>query len=209
MFISFEGLDGSGKTTQVKLLFEFLQKAGYSVLVTREPGGTPIGEAIRDVLHDMKHAEMHPRTELLLYVASRAQLVSQVIRPHLAQGNIVISDRFADSTLAYQGYGHGLPLEPLRQIINFATDGLWPDLTLFLDTDPQVGLQRRYDAAREGQEYNRLDDKDLAFYQRVYAGYQALMQADPNRWKQVNANDDPNTIANKIREVVLSQLKPT
>ncbi|MCS7041134.1 MAG: dTMP kinase, partial [Caldilineales bacterium] len=143
MFITFEGPDGSGKSTQIKLLAERLQAEGHNVLLTREPGGTEIGEQIRAVLHDLKNRAMHPRTELLLYSAARAQLVEQVIRPHLAAGGLILSDRYYDSTLAYQGYGHGLDLTALRQITTFATGGLTPDLTLFLDLDAELGLRRR------------------------------------------------------------------
>lgn len=202
MFITFEGLDGSGKTTQVKFLQDFLQSKGYRVHATREPGGTPIGDAIRTVLHDLKHTEMHPHAEVLLFVASRAQLVSQIIRPHLQNDVVVVSDRFADSTLAYQGYGHGLSVTTLQQIVNFATDGLRPDLTLYLDIDPEIGLKRRYHAATQGEEYNRLDAHSQAFYKRVYEGYQALINAEPDRWVVVNARLTPEEVAAHIREIV-------
>ncbi len=206
MFITFEGLDGSGKTTQIKHLLAFLQANNQRVYATREPGGTAIGDAIRDVLHDMKHAEMHPRTELLLFVASRAQLVSQVIRPMLQSDVVVVSDRFADSTFAYQGYGHGLPVNTLQQLINFATDGLRPHLTIYLDIQPEIGLQRRYQAAAQGEEYNRLDAHSKAFYQRVYGGYQALIAAEPDRWVVVNAGLSPEEVAAQIREIVSARL---
>ncbi len=130
MFITFEGPDGSGKTTQIRLLTDWLREQGYEAIVTREPGGTDIGDQIRDVLHDPDNTAMDARTEILLYSASRAQHVAQLVRPALAAGKIIISDRYADSTLAYQGYGRGLHLETLMTITLFATDGLLPDLNL-------------------------------------------------------------------------------
>lgn len=187
MFISFEGLDGSGKTTQYQRFVKFLKQQGYPVTCVREPGGTAIGDQIRDVLHSLNNAAMHPRTELLLFVASRAQLVAEVIRPRLAVGDIVLSDRYADSTLAYQGYGRGLDLTQLRQIIDFATDGLKPDLTVYLDIDPIAGLARRQAGADKGEEWNRLDALALEFHQRVHQGYQALIAAEPKRWIVVDA----------------------
>lgn len=206
MFITFEGLDGSGKTTQIQYLINFLQDNGHHVHATREPGGTPIGDAIRHVLHDMKHAEMHPHAEVLLYVASRAQLVNQIIRPLLQDNAVVVSDRFADSTLAYQGYGHGLPVETLQQIVLFATGGLRPDLTLYLDVDVELGLKRRHIAASKGEEYNRLDSQGQAFYERVYEGYQALIAAEPERWVVVDARLTPAEVAAQIREIVSFRL---
>lgn len=182
MFISFEGPEGSGKTTQISLLAERLMALGLSVVQTREPGGTPTGSRIRDLLLD-RQSEIEPKAELLLYSASRAQLVSQVIRPHMARGGVVLCDRFADSTMAYQGYGRGLDLTALRQITQFATGGLTPDLTLYLDIDPAQGLARR---ARSGSELNRLDAQTLEFHRRVRDGYLALMAAEPGRWVRID-----------------------
>jgi len=141
MFITFEGPDGSGKTSQVAPLAQHLQKEGYSVLITREPGGTQIGDQVRTVLFDLENVAMHPRTETLLFLASRAQLVEEVIRPHLQKDGIVLSDRFADSTLAYQGFGHGNNLEQLRCLLEFATGALSPDLTLLFDVEVETGLE--------------------------------------------------------------------
>jgi len=203
MFISFEGPEGSGKTTQVAQLVEYLHQEGYSVLATREPGGTSIGDQIRDVLSNLENTTMRPRTEILLFQASRAQLVEQVIRPHLKSGGIVLSDRYADSTLAYQGYGHQVDLEKLQVIIEFATGGLKPDLTVLLDVDVEVGLQRR----ARGGEWNRLDAYDLAFHQRVRQGYHKLAQAEPDRWKIINAGEPPDLVQAAIRQVVLEMLR--
>jgi dTMP kinase len=183
MFITLEGPEGSGKTSQVDPLAQFLRTRGYDVLVTREPGGTAIGEQIRAVLSRLENTDMHARTEILLFQASRAQLVEQVIRPHLAKQGIVVCDRYADSTLAYQGYGRQWELGLLNEIIKFATGGLLPDLTLLFDLDVEEGLRRR----ARGGEWNRLDALELEFYQRVRQGYQALVQADPGRWVVIDA----------------------
>jgi dTMP kinase len=209
MFITFEGLDGSGKTTQAKLIAAYLKDAGYDVLLTREPGGTAIGDQIRAVLHNMDNTAMHPSAELLLYNASRAQLVAEVLRPHLASGGLVICDRFYDSTLAYQGYGHQLDLDVLRTIVTFATGGLKPDLTLYLDITPEDGLTRRKQASLFGEEWNRLDDMELAFHQRVYAGYQALMQAEPQRWVRIDAMQSIEQLQTDIRQKLEARLPST
>lgn len=206
MFITFEGPDGSGKTTQLAQLVSHLQHQSYRVFSTREPGGTLIGDQIRQVLHDLKNEGMDPHTEILLYAASRAQLVAQEIRPRLAAGEIVICDRYTDSTLAYQGYGHGLDLTVLRQILQFATGGLRPDLTIYLDISAEEGLRRRLDAAQSGAEWNRMDAQSLEFHCRVREGYHALMAEDPTRWISIPANTDRDTIQVKIRDVVLSRL---
>ncbi|MBI5959142.1 MAG: dTMP kinase [Chloroflexi bacterium] len=206
MFITFEGSDGSGKTTQVPQLVEFLCEKGCRVFQTREPGGTPIGDQIRTVLHDLKNKGMHAHTEILLYAASRAQLVAQEIQPRLAAGEIVICDRYADSTLAYQGYGRGLDLTVLRTILNFATGGLQPNLTLYLDLSPAEGLRRRQQAAQSGAEWNRMDAQSLEFYERVYAGYQTLIAADPARWVTISANGERDTVQTQIRAVVAARL---
>ena len=146
VFITFEGPEGSGKTTQIRLLTARLEAAGYDVLTTREPGGTPIGDQIRAVVHNVANTEMVAEAEILLYSASRAQLVGELIRPALAQGQVVLSDRYADSTTAYQGYGRGLDLAALRQITVFATGGLTPDLTIYLDCSVEEGLKRKQQA---------------------------------------------------------------
>ncbi|MBZ0295604.1 MAG: dTMP kinase [Anaerolineae bacterium] len=206
MFITFEGLDGSGKTTQARQLVSYLRDQGYEVLLTREPGGTPIGDQIREILHSLDNTAMTPNAELLLYNASRAQLVAEVLRPHLATGGVVICDRFYDSTLAYQGYGHQLDLQVLRTIISFATNGLRPDLTLYLDITPEAGLRRRKQASLFGDEWTRMDDMELAFHERVYTGYQALMQAEPDRWMRINADQSTEQVQQAIRQVLEKHL---
>ena len=203
MFVTFEGPDGSGKTTQIRLLAEWLRERGREVVLTREPGGTEIGDQIRAVLHDPYNTAMDARAEILLYSASRAQHVAQLIRPALAAGKIVISDRYADSTLAYQGYGRGLDLEMLRTITRFATRGLTPGLTLYLDITPEEGLQRR---RLGGDEWNRLDAEALEFHQRVRAGYLELVEQEPERWAVVNAARPVEEVQVEIRAMVQARL---
>jgi dTMP kinase len=202
MFLTFEGPDGSGKTTQVAPLAEFLTQLGYQVLITREPGGTAIGDQIRQVLSDLKNTGMHPRSETLLFLAARAQLVEEVIKPLLEDGYIVLCDRYADSTMAYQGYGHQNDLTQIRSLINFATGGLKPDLTLLLDVGAEAGLKRK----AEGTEWNRLDAYSLEFHQRVRQGYAALAQAEPERWVVIDADQPEEKVQERIRKVVLSHL---
>jgi len=198
-FITFEGPEGSGKTTQIRLLLEWLRQRGLPALHTREPGGTAIGDHIRAILLHPDHTEMTPEAEILLFSAARAQIVRQVIRPHLAAGDIVICDRFYDSTLAYQGYGRGLPLEDLRRITTFATGGLVPDRTFYLDLDARAGLRRK---AQTPAEWNRMEALALDFHQRVAAGYRALIAAEPDRWHVLDAAQSPETIQAAVREEV-------
>jgi dTMP kinase len=204
IFITFEGPEGSGKTTQIQRLSETLIRDGWRVLATREPGGTRIGNAIRDLLLDPIHTEMVPRSETLLFNAARAQLVDQVIRPALSEGTIVLCDRYADSTLAYQGYGHGQDLEQLRRLINYATGGLVPHLTVYLDIEPAVGLRRKQHAGDD--EWNRMDAKTLAFHQRVRDGYLCLAAAEPQRWLIVDASRSPEEVHQLIWKAVKERL---
>ena len=202
MFITLEGPDGSGKTTQVAPLTEFLTQLGYQVIITREPGGTPIGDQIRQVLSDLKNTGMDPRSETLLFLAARAQLVEQVIKPRLEQGYIVLCDRYADSTMAYQGYGHQNDLDQISSLINFATGGLKPDLTLLLDVGAETGLKRK----SEGTEWNRLDAYSLEFHERVRKGYAELARAEPERWVVIDADQPADKIQERIRQVIQSRL---
>jgi dTMP kinase len=207
LFITFEGPDGSGKTTQAQLLYEYLQERGYPVFLTREPGGTGIGDQIREVLHSLENVEMLPRTEILLYSASRAQLVGQIIRPHLARGEIVLCDRYADSTLAYQGYGHGLDLQVLQVITAFATSGLKPDLTIYLDIDVEEGLRRKLAAHQTGEaEWNRMDQQELAFHHRVREGYLQMAAAEPERWVVIEGAQPVDVAQRAIRAKVEAKL---
>ncbi len=203
MFITLEGPEGSGKSSQLPFLRDFLHNAGLPVFCTREPGGTSIGDQIREVLLDNHNVEMHPRTEILLFQASRAQLVEQVILPRIKLGEIVLCDRYADSTIAYQGYGHQVNLEQLHAIINFATAGLKPDLTILLDLEVQLGLQRR---SQEG-DVNRLDRFVIEFHQRVRKGYHQLVKAEPNRWVVIDASQPFEKVQNEMQQVVIRKLE--
>jgi dTMP kinase len=203
MFITLEGGDGSGKTTQFRLLQDWLRQQGRDVLALREPGGTAIGEAVRDVLlHHKAGAAMHANTELLLFCASRAQLVAERIKPHLAGGGIVLCDRFADSTLAYQGYGRGLDLVMLRTILAFATQGLQPDLTLYFDVDPVIGLSRR----ASGGDVNRLDAEPSEFHTRVRRGYVMLADSDPNRWRVIDGNAAVSAVFERASQEIATRI---
>ena len=203
MFITFEGPEGSGKSTQVPQLAQFLEEKGLSVVRTREPGGTKIGDQIREVLVRMDNTELHPRTEILLFLAARAQLVEELIIPSLQQGKIILCDRYGDSTLAYQGYGHGLDLDTLRAMLHFATGGLKPDLTILLDVDVMTGLKRK----KIKEEWNRLDAFELSFHERVRTGYHILAGQEPERWKIVDATQDPEQVQTEIRALVLNALE--
>ena len=203
MFITFEGPEGSGKSTQITLLAHTLRQQGFSVVQTREPGGTSIGDQIRAVVHHVENTRMAAAAELLLYSASRAQLVHEVIRPSLTAGKIVLCDRYADSTIAYQGYGRNLDLDALHQITRFATGGLKPDLTLLLDIDVECGLARRTNG---GEEMNRLDLETVAFHRRVRAGYHKLAAAEPARWVIVDADREVTAVQEALLQIILSQL---
>jgi dTMP kinase len=204
MFITLEGPDGSGTTSHVKPSAAWLEGQGYRVHTAREPGGTAISEQIRSVLHDLKNTEMHPHTETLLYQAARAQIVEQVLRPKLAEGWIVLCDRYADSTLAYQGYGHQQPLDEVRALVRYATGGLLPDLTLLLDVDAETGLYRRQNG---GGEWNRLDAYDLEFHRRVREGYLELAKQEPGRWVVVDATQPWEQVQQALRQVILKRIQ--
>lgn len=204
MFISLEGPDGSGKSSQIPILAEWLRSQGYDVFTTREPGGTSIGNQIREVLlNKLENTAMHPRTEILLFLSSRAQLVEEVIRPLRDKGTIILCDRYADSTLAYQGYGHGVDLPVLRNLLDFATGGLYPDLTLLFDLDVKTGLERR---KTNGGEWNRLDAYTLAFHERVRNGYLELADAAPSRWIKINAAQTFNEVQLALRQALGTRL---
>ncbi len=207
LFVTFEGPDGSGKTTQMQLLADWLRGRGFDVLTTREPGGTSIGDQIRAILHDPKNADMRPATEALLFSASRAQIVDQVIRPALERGQIVLCDRYADSTMAYQGYGHGLDLDALRAITAFATGGLTPDLTIYLDLDVEEGLRRKRAAYEAGQsEWTRMDQMEVDFHRRVREGYLRMAAAEPERWLVLDARRPIEEVQALIRAKVEEKL---
>jgi dTMP kinase len=203
LFITLEGPEGSGKTSHIPYLVEYLREKGYVVFPTREPGGTLIGEQVREVIHDLKNAEMHPRTETLLYQAARAQIVEQVIKPRLNDDEIVISDRYFDSTIAYQGYGHQQDLELVRALVKYATGGLTPDLTILLDVDVEVGLKRKKD---NGMEWNRMDAHEVQFYERVRNGYLEMVKAEPKRWIVLDAGKSWDEVQAELREKIVNAL---
>jgi len=207
MFITLEGPEGSGKTSHIPYLVEYLREQGFSVFPTREPGGTSIGEQIRGVLHSLKNAEMNPRTETLLYQAARAQFVEQILRPHLQAGEIVLSDRYADSTIAYQGYGHQQDLAQVRSLVQYATGGLVPDLSLLLDVDVEVGLERSQQRRAKGGEWNRLDAYQLDFHRRVRAGYLEMVKQEPGRWMVVDAGQPWQAVQDELRSRITRKLK--
>jgi dTMP kinase len=197
-FVSLEGPDGAGKTTQAERLRDRARDAGFEVVLTREPGGTSIGEAVRELLLHGRRGSSQPLTDALLFNAARAQLVGEVIGPALDRGAFVISTRFADSTVAYQGYGAGLPIDELRSIERFATGGLVPDLTLVLDLPVERGLERKSRA-----EMTRFEtDFDLDFHRRVREGFLAMAAREPGRFAVVDATADADAVAAAIARAV-------
>ena len=193
MFISFEGIEGAGKTTQIARLAARLRESGrLDVLTTREPGDGPLGAELRRLaLHPPMGMVVEPRAELLIMMADRAQHVGQVVRPHLESGGIALCDRYADSSAAYQGHGRGLDLAEIAALNKFATGGLLPDLTFLLDLDPAVGLARQNDR-------NVMEEEALPFHQRIRAGFLALAAAEPARWRVVDSSRSPDTVHKEI-----------
>jgi len=202
-FITFEGIDGSGKTTQLNKLAESLRSAGRDVLLTCEPGGTPLGREIRKAFLETKQ-DVEPLAELLLFAADRAQHVEHLIRPALQAGRIVISDRYADATTAYQGAGRGFDLKLIESVIAIATNGLKPDLTLFFDIEPQLGIDRM--AFRGENKMNRMDQESLDFYARVRAGYLRIADAEPSRFRVIDASRSVEEVADETLGIVTELL---
>lgn len=205
LFITFEGPEGSGKSTQARLLAEWLAEQGLDVRFTREPGGTPIGDRIRQILLSPNSAGLTPEAEVLLFSASRAQLVREVILPHLEQGGIVVCDRYADSTYAYQGYGRGLDMDILRRITAFATRGLVPDLTFLIDIPVREGLHRKRQGDGE-DDWNRMEAEVLAYHERVRQGYLELARQEPKRWVVLDGREPVVSLHTRIREHVAAML---
>ncbi len=207
MFISFEGIEGCGKTTQVELLAEFLSKRGIPYLVTREPGGTQLGKLIRQILLDPAHSEMEPLTELFLYAADRAQHIAQVIRPTLKASRWLICDRFGDATTVYQGYGRDQDLAFIQQLNEMATQGLWPNLSLLLDCPVEIGLdrarQRIMETDVEGRE-DRFEQQGIAFHQKVREGYLELAAQNPERFRVL----DGTLAQEQLHQEIIALLEP-
>ena len=206
MLITFEGPEGAGKSLQARRLAARLRGAGLSILETREPGGTPLGDELRELLLGRHDLETVARAEALLMCAARAQLVDGVIRPALARGELVVCDRFGDSTLAYQGYGRGLDLDELRAVISFATTGLEPDMTILLDLPVAAGLARKQAQARLNPAWTRFEAETLAFHERVRDGYRALAAGDPARWLCLEASKPADELAEEIWQRVAQRL---
>jgi dTMP kinase len=204
LFITLEGPEGSGKTTHARLLTDWLAETGYDVLMTREPGGTPVGDVVRTLLLDPVYAGIRPETEFLLFSAARAQLVGDIIRPHLERGGIVVCDRFADSSLAYQGYGRQLDSGTIRTITAFATGSILPDLTFCLDLPVAQGFRRKQERSPGG--WDRLEQEQLAFHERVREGYLALAKAEADRWTILDAAQSVTEIQEEIRLRVSDRL---
>ncbi len=200
LFVTFEGGEGSGKSTQAKRLAAKLQRSGYSVTLTYEPGGTPLGEELRRSLKKTRDSDVSPETELFLFAAARTELVRQVILPALAQHGIVICDRFSDSTTAYQGYGRGLPLDLIAQVNAIATGGLRPDLIVLLDMAPSLAMQRKKLPP------DRFEFEGLQFHDRVRGGYLHLASLEPSRWLALDANQSEATLLKEIWARVSSML---
>lgn len=197
IFITFEGVEGSGKSTQIELLSEYLRGKGYEVVATREPGGTNIGESIRDILLDPDFLSMDSYTELFLYVASRAQLACEVIKPALDTEKVVLCDRFADSSLAYQGFGRDIPLDKIEAVNEWATQGLCPQLTIVLSIPAQDGLVRA-----TGDSADRIEREPADFHERVKNGYEKIAQRHPDRIHTIDGTGNPSEIHRSIVKLV-------
>jgi dTMP kinase len=201
LFVTIEGPEGSGKTVVARRLAEELARRGRRVVLTREPGGTRLGERVREVLLGRADLQIDPRADALLFNAARAQLVAEVVRPALAAGAIVLCARFADSTLAYQGYGAGLPIDELRDLARVATGGLEPDLTVLLDVDPEIGIRRKAPGAR-----NRFESIDLEFHRRVREGFLALAAEEPGRWRLVDSSRQIDRVFDDVLALVGAEI---
>ncbi len=199
LFVTIEGVEGCGKSTQIRRLRDCLASQGHQVIATREPGGTTTGEAVRRILLDPANTALCSMAELLLYEAARAQLVEECIRPALADGKIVLCDRFADSTTAYQGAGRDLPLDMVQELHRIATAGVWPDLTIVLDLPPSDGLARTARRKRD-----RMEAEPLAFHEKVRAGFLRLAELEPDRVKVVDAARSIEAVTEDIRALVTS-----
>ena len=198
--ITFEGIDGSGKSTQIQMLENEFEKLGVEYKTFREPGGTELSEKIRDILLDKRNIELITTAESLLFAAARAQLTAEQINPAIAKGEFIICDRFTDSTIAYQGYGRGLDIKKLQEINNIATDGLNPDITFILDINPDV-TKIRMDA----EALDRMENIGKDFFERVRQGYHRIKEQNPNRCMEINAEQTPEDVFRDIREIIIEK----
>ena len=204
-FITVEGGEGSGKTTVLEIVYQELRALGYNVLVTREPGGIPIAENIREIILNPSNTQMEKRTEALLYAAARRQYLIEVIAPALKRGDIVLCDRFIDSSLVYQGHARGIGMKEVMSINNFAIGDLYPELTMFFDIKPEQGLARI--AKNKDREKNRLDLEELTFHQKVYEGYHILLNKYPERIKRIDASKAINEVVSDTLTYILKKIK--
>jgi dTMP kinase len=204
LFITLEGPEGSGKTSAIKIVKEQLEKEGYQIVMTREPGGTPISEQIRNVILDKSNTAMDYRTEALLYAASRRQHLVEKVWPNVREGKLVICDRYLDSSLAYQGYARGLGVEDILNVNMYATEGTFPDITLLFDLEPEVGLARIN--ANSSREVNRLDLEKLDFHHRVRNGYLSLAKRFPDRFVIIDASKDLEEVASSALKAIKERL---
>lgn len=212
MFISLEGIEGSGKTSQINRLAAYFNRRGMSTLVTREPGGTDIGQKIRTILLDPANKDLSCNAELLLYMADRAQHLDAVIKPALKQGKTVICDRYADATVVYQGYARGLTPELMHQLHRLLFEDLKPDLTLLLDLEPKIGLARAWrqlDSGARSRREGRFEEEKLAFHERVRAGYLDLARIESARFRIIDAAQDEGAVWNDIRQILDAKLVDT
>lgn len=200
-FITFEGIDGSGKSTQLRMLANELRIRGFNVLPTMEPGGTPLGRRLREAFLETEET-VAPLAELLLFAADRAQHVNFLVKPAVAEGKIVVSDRFADATFAYQGAGRGFPATIVNQVIELATGGLKPDLTLFFDLPVQIALTRTASRNDAGEQKNRMDKENTAFYERVRESYLQIAASEPERFRVIDAEGSTSEIQTRVVEIV-------
>ena len=210
MFITLEGIEGSGKTTQIWRLVEFFEDRGIECVATRQPGGTLIGENIRSILLDPANSALEPLAELLLYLADRAQHINELIRPALKNGKTVVCDRYFDATLVYQGFARGLSIELIRQLHQLLFDDLKPDVTLLLDLSPQAGLERAWQQLNNGQrsgDESRFEAEAVAFHEKVRAGYLELARLEPERFRIIDAAQTQNQVFAAMRQIVSSFLK--
>ncbi|WP_319466695.1 dTMP kinase [uncultured Pseudodesulfovibrio sp.] len=209
MFITFEGIEGTGKTTQITRVKEYFEAQGREVFLTLEPGGSRVGQELRKMLLHVDNKDLTPITELFLYLADRAQHIAQVIRPEIEAGKVVLCDRFADSTIVYQGYGRGLDTKVLQQLNEVAVDGLWPDLTIVLDIDPEIGLKRatlRNLEEGKAKEEGRFEAEHISFHNRIREGYLTWAALNRDRIKIANAGATPDEVFDRIKSIIENNL---
>lgn len=202
-FITVEGTDGAGKSTQIDMLVSFLEKKGVKTLVTREPGGTEISEKLREIILDPQNKKMTDITEAMLYAAARAQHVEEKIIPALKEGIFVICDRFVDSSIAYQGYARGIDINMIESINSYAVCQIVPDVTLFFDLSPEKGISRK----KNMHELDRIEQEKIDFHKKVYFGYQQLLEKYPERIKRINADDTIENVHRQVVDVIEKMLK--